>query len=87
MVGKAQKSHGAGSQLNSVFGLEKVDRWNSIRTFAIQSCFLFAKFLVQFSILQSDILTDVLCGFRRASLLINTGGSHVVSFLPVPLSL
>jgi hypothetical protein len=28
MVGKAQKSHGVRSELNSVFGLEKVDRWN-----------------------------------------------------------
>jgi hypothetical protein len=37
MVGKAQKSHGARYELNSVFGLEKVDRWNSIRTSAIQS--------------------------------------------------
>jgi hypothetical protein len=36
MVGKAQKSHGARSELNSVFGLEKVDRWNPIRTSAIQ---------------------------------------------------
>jgi hypothetical protein len=32
MFGKAQKSHGARSELNSVFGLEKVDRWNPIRT-------------------------------------------------------
>jgi hypothetical protein len=37
MVGKAQKSYGARFELNSVFGLEKVDRWNPIRTFAIQS--------------------------------------------------
>jgi hypothetical protein len=37
MVGKAQKSHGARSELNSVFGLENVDRWNPIRTSAIQS--------------------------------------------------
>jgi hypothetical protein len=37
MVGKAQKSHGARSELNSVFGLEKVDRRNPIRTSAIQS--------------------------------------------------
>jgi hypothetical protein len=37
MVGKSQKSHGARSELNSVFGLEKVDRWNPIRTSAIQS--------------------------------------------------
>jgi hypothetical protein len=36
MVGKAQKSHGARSELNTVFGLEKVDRWNPIRTSAIQ---------------------------------------------------
>jgi hypothetical protein len=37
MVEKAQKSHGARSGLNSVFGFEKVDRWNPIRTSAIQS--------------------------------------------------
>jgi hypothetical protein len=37
MVGKAQKSHGARSELNSVFSLEKVDQWNPIRTFTIQS--------------------------------------------------
>jgi hypothetical protein len=30
-------SHGARSKLNSVFGLEKVDQWNPIRTSAIQS--------------------------------------------------
>jgi hypothetical protein len=32
MVGKAQKS-----EFNYVLGLEKVDRWNPIRTSAIQS--------------------------------------------------
>jgi hypothetical protein len=37
MVGKAQKLHGVRSELNSVFGLEKVDGWNPIRTSAIQS--------------------------------------------------
>jgi hypothetical protein len=37
MVGKAHKSHGARSELNSMFGLEKVDQWNPIRTPAIQS--------------------------------------------------
>jgi hypothetical protein len=37
MVGKAQKSHGVRSVLNSVFGLEKLDRWNPIRISAIQS--------------------------------------------------
>jgi hypothetical protein len=37
MVRKAQKSHGARFKLNSVFGLEEVDWWNPIRTFAIQS--------------------------------------------------
>jgi hypothetical protein len=36
MVGEAQKSQGARSELNSVFGLEKVDRWNPIRTSATQ---------------------------------------------------
>jgi hypothetical protein len=36
MVGKAQKLHEARSKLNSVFGLEKVDRWNPMRTSAIQ---------------------------------------------------
>jgi hypothetical protein len=35
--GKAQKSHGEIFELNSVFGLEKVDRWNPIRTSTIQS--------------------------------------------------
>jgi hypothetical protein len=37
MVGKDQKLHGARCELNSVFGLEKVDQWNTIRTSAIQS--------------------------------------------------
>jgi hypothetical protein len=37
MVGKAQKSHRARSELNSVFGFEKVHQWNPIRTSAIQS--------------------------------------------------
>jgi hypothetical protein len=37
MVGKAQKSHGVRYELNSVFGMEKVDQWNPIRTSAIQS--------------------------------------------------
>jgi hypothetical protein len=37
VVGKAQKSHGTRSELNSVFGLENVDRWNPIRTSSIQS--------------------------------------------------
>jgi hypothetical protein len=36
-VGKAQKLHMARSELNSVFGLKKVDRWNPIRTSAIHS--------------------------------------------------
>jgi hypothetical protein len=36
VVGKAQKSHGPRSELNSVFDLEKVDRWNPIRTSVIQ---------------------------------------------------
>jgi hypothetical protein len=37
MTGKTQKSHGVRSELNSVFDLEKVDRWNPIRTSAIRS--------------------------------------------------
>jgi hypothetical protein len=45
MVGKAQKSHGARSESNSVFGLEKVDPWNPIRTSAIQSRTLPMRFL------------------------------------------
>jgi hypothetical protein len=45
MVGKAQKSHGARSELNSVFGLEKVVGWNSIRTSAIQSRSRLMRFL------------------------------------------
>jgi hypothetical protein len=35
MVGKNQKSHGARTELNSLFDLENVDRWNPIRTSAI----------------------------------------------------
>jgi hypothetical protein len=31
MVGKVQKSHGARFELNSVFRLEKEERWNPIR--------------------------------------------------------
>jgi hypothetical protein len=34
---KSQKSHGARFELNSVFGLEKLDRWNPIRISVIQS--------------------------------------------------
>jgi hypothetical protein len=37
MVGNTQKSHGARTKLNSVFALEKLDRWNPIRRSAIQS--------------------------------------------------
>jgi hypothetical protein len=37
MVGKAQKSHGARSEFISGFDLKKVDRWNPIRTSAMQS--------------------------------------------------
>jgi hypothetical protein len=37
MVGKVKKLLGARSELNSVFGLEKVDRWNIIRTSTIKS--------------------------------------------------
>jgi hypothetical protein len=45
MVEKAYKSHGARSELNSVFGLEKVDRRNPIRTYAIQSRSRLMRFL------------------------------------------
>jgi hypothetical protein len=37
MIGKVRKSHGVRSELNSVFGLEKVDRRNPIKTSTIQS--------------------------------------------------
>jgi hypothetical protein len=37
IVGKAQKSHGARYELNSVFDLEKLDWWNPNRTSVIQS--------------------------------------------------
>jgi hypothetical protein len=36
MVGEVQKSHGARSELNSVFGMEKVDRWNPIKISSIR---------------------------------------------------
>jgi hypothetical protein len=45
MVIKAQKSHGARSELNSVFGLGKVYRWNPIRTSATQSISRLMRFL------------------------------------------
>jgi hypothetical protein len=45
VAGKAQKSHGARSELNYVFGFEKVDRWNPIRTSAIQCRSLPMRFL------------------------------------------
>jgi hypothetical protein len=45
MVGKAQKLHGVRSELNSVFGLEKVDQWNPIRTSTMQSRFCPMQFL------------------------------------------
>jgi hypothetical protein len=45
MIGEAQKSHGARSELNSVFGLEKVDRWNPIRTSGIPSKSRLTRFL------------------------------------------
>jgi hypothetical protein len=44
MVGKV-KLHGTRSELNSVFGLEKVDRWNPIGTSAIESRFRPIRFL------------------------------------------
>jgi hypothetical protein len=37
MIGEAQKSHGARNELNSVFGFEKVDQWNPIRSSTLQS--------------------------------------------------
>jgi hypothetical protein len=37
MVGNPQKLHVVRYELNSVFGLEKVDQWNPIRTTIIQS--------------------------------------------------
>jgi hypothetical protein len=46
MVSKAQKTHGERSELNSVFGLENVDRWNPIRTSTVQSRSRPMRFLV-----------------------------------------
>jgi hypothetical protein len=54
MFGKAQKSHGARSELNSVFDLEKADRWNPFRTFTIQSRPCPMQFL-GFSILKKEL--------------------------------
>jgi hypothetical protein len=45
IVGKAQKSRGSRSELDSVFGLEKVDRWNPMRTSTIQSRSRLMRFL------------------------------------------
>jgi hypothetical protein len=51
MVEKAQKSHGERSELNSVFGLERVDRWNPIRTSAMQFRLLLIKSRTQGNLL------------------------------------
>jgi hypothetical protein len=45
VVGKAQKSHAARSELNSVFGLEKLDRWSPVKTSATQPRFRPMRFL------------------------------------------
>jgi hypothetical protein len=45
MVGKAHKSHDVRSELNSVFGLEKVDQRNPIRTSATHSRSRLMRFL------------------------------------------
>jgi hypothetical protein len=45
MIVKAQKSHGARSELNSVFGLKEVYRWNLITRSAIQSRYRPMRFL------------------------------------------
>jgi hypothetical protein len=45
MVGRAQKSHGVRSELSSVFSFKKTDRWNPIRTSAMQSRFRSMRFL------------------------------------------
>jgi hypothetical protein len=37
MIGKAKEMHRTRYELNSVFGLEKLDQWNPMRTSAIQS--------------------------------------------------
>jgi hypothetical protein len=57
MVGKAQKSDGARSELNSVFSLERVDQWNTIRTSTIQ-------------LYKTIILPVVLCGYQIWSLIL-----------------
>jgi hypothetical protein len=45
MTGKAQKSYWTRFELNSVFSLEKVDRWNPIRRSTTQSIFQPMQFL------------------------------------------
>jgi hypothetical protein len=58
MVGKALTSHGAISELNSVFDLEKVDLWNPIRTSAIQSRSRPVRFLLGFSNHEKEALRE-----------------------------
>jgi hypothetical protein len=45
VVGKSKKSHLVRSELNSVFCLEKLNRWNPIRTSVIQSKYRPVRFL------------------------------------------
>jgi len=60
--------HGLRSELNSVFDLEKVDWWNPVRTFAIQSrwswaiAFLFSS-LQSVSLWSISVLSFCLLGF------------------------
>jgi hypothetical protein len=65
VVGEAQKSHGAKSELNSVFGLGKVYWWNPIRTSAIQSRFCPVQFLGFFNhekgALRQEIFKVIAC--------------------------
>jgi hypothetical protein len=65
MVGKAQKLHGTRYELNSVFGLEKVDQWNPIRTSAIQSSMFLGS---GWSIVKSALLAEAGTSKKRPSL-------------------
>jgi hypothetical protein len=77
MVGKARKSHGAGFELNSVFGLEKVDRWNPFRTSAIRSRSRSMRFLGFFNYEKGDPRQEILKSSTVCSTFSRSGWSVV----------
>jgi hypothetical protein len=65
MVGKAQKSHGAGYELNSVLGLEEDDRQNPVRISALQSRSRPMRFLGRFEAINFEMINGLQHVFEK----------------------